>query len=100
MKKYNLLKRFAALLLRQEIIEANERKKALHDWIEKLENAIVDQDKTVLLQAYYGVAKRRDQEIELKFGRRKLVSKEDPLQVWTVPIEVILTDIINKDKTE
>ncbi len=86
------LKHLASIFLKKEIIEHNKKFNNLKKWSEKLEDAIVDQDKAILIQAMYSVAKRRDQKLTFKYGKSKEIFN-DPFKVYTIPIEVLLTPV-------
>lgn len=87
------LKHLAALFLQGEIKQQNAKLKSMSNWIIKLENAIVDENKGILLQAMYRVAERRNQELKLKWDhdRQKKIPNIS-FNAYTTPVEVILAD--------
>ena len=91
------LKHLAALILHNEIVDYNRRFESLNKWSIKLEDAIVDEDKKILVQAMYNVAQRRDQDIKITFGKSKKIKNSIDFKVYNFPIVLSLLDKKNKN---
>ncbi len=93
------IKHLAAMMLQSEIRTSNEKIKNLKKWVIKLEDAIVDEDKTILVQAMFSVAQRRDQEIKItsQINKKKLIKNDIDFKVYTYPMILTLVDKKHKN---